>query len=188
MPASQRRHPLLPNLDQAAVSKMLEKAGASSIDELFSDIPPKVRLNRVLKLPKGSSEYEVRREVQAKLSQNRTPPGSLCFLGGGVWPHYVPAAVESITSRQEFYTSYTPYQAEISQGMLQALFEYQSLVCDLLGMEACNSSMYDWASAAGEAVRMAGRVTGKSKALIAGNVAFQRRRDQDVHGTDGARA
>ena len=174
MPASQRRHPLLPNLDQAAVLKMLEKTGASSIDELFSDIPPKVRLNRELKLPKGSSEYEVRRQVQAKLSQNMTPPGSLCFLGGGVWPHYVPAAVESITSRQEFYTSYTPYQAEISQGMLQALFEYQSLMCDLLGMEACNSSMYDWASAAGEAVRMAGRVTGRRKALIAGNVALQR--------------
>ena len=175
MSASQRRHPLLPNLDQALVSKMLEKVGASSIDELFSDIPPKVRLGRRLKLPKGASEYEVRREVQARLAQNKTPPGSLCFLGGGVWPHYVPAAVESITSRQEFYTAYTPYQAEISQGMLQALFEYQSLMCDLLGMQACNSSMYDWASAAGEAVRMAGRVTGRGTALIAGNVSLQRR-------------
>ena len=106
---------------------------------------------------------------------------ALCFLGGGVWPHYVPAAVESIMSRQEFYTSYTPYQAEVSQGMLQALFEYQSLMCDLLGMEACNSSLYDWASAAGEAVRMAARVTGRKKALIGGNVGPQRRRgDQDV--------
>ena len=154
---------------------MLQRVGAASVDDLFSDIPQKVRLNRRLKLPEGASEYEVRRDVQAKLSRNATPPGSLCFLGGGVWPHYVPAAVESITSRQEFYTSYTPYQAEVSQGMLQALFEYQSLMCDLLGMEACNSSLYDWASAAGEAVRMAGRVTGRKKALIAGSAGPQRR-------------
>ncbi|HUI23517.1 MAG TPA: aminomethyl-transferring glycine dehydrogenase subunit GcvPA [Nitrososphaerales archaeon] len=175
MSASQRRHPLLPNLDESLVSKMLKMVGASSVDELFSDIPPNVRLGRKLKLPEGASEYEVRREVQTRLSRNSTPPGSLCFLGGGVWPHYVPAAVESITSRQEFYTSYTPYQAEISQGMLQALFEYQSLMCDLLGMEACNSSLYDWASAAGEAVRMAARVTGRRKALVAGNAGPQRR-------------
>jgi len=175
MSASQKRHPLLPNLDESLVSKMLQKVGVSSIDELFSDIPPGVRLNRELKLPEGASEYEVRREIQARLNGNATPPRSLCFLGGGVWPHYVPAAVESITSRQEFYTSYTPYQPEISQGMLQALFEYQSLMCDLLGMEACNSSLYDWASAAGEAVRMAVRVTGRKKALIAGNAGPQRR-------------
>lgn len=156
------------------MSKMLQKAGAASVDELFSDIPPQVRLKRKLRLPEGSSEYEVRREVQARLGRNRTPPGSVCFLGGGVWPHYVPAAVESITSRQEFYTAYTPYQAEISQGMLQALFEYQSLMCDLLGMEACNSSLYDWASAAGEAVRMAARVTGRKRVLIGSNAGPQR--------------
>jgi glycine dehydrogenase subunit 1 len=170
-----RRHPLLPNLDEALVARMLQKVGAASVDELFSDIPPKVRLGRKLKIPEGATEYEVRREVQARLSLDKTPPGTLCFLGGGVWPHYVPAAVESITSRQEFYTAYTPYQAEISQGMLQSLFEYQSLMCDLLGMEACNSSLYDWASAAGEAVRMAGRVTGRKKALLAGNSGLQRR-------------
>lgn len=145
------------------------------MDELFSDIPPRVRLNRRLRLPEGASEYEVRRDALARLAADKTPPGSLCFLGGGVWPHYVPAAVESITSRQEFYTAYTPYQAEVSQGMLQALFEYQSLMCDLLGMEACNSSLYDWASAAGEAVRMAGRVTGRRRVLVAGNAGLQRR-------------
>jgi len=145
------------------------------VDELFSDIPQKIRLNRKLKIPDGGTEYEVRREVQSKLARNRTPPGALCFLGGGVWPHYVPAVVESIMARQEFYTSYTPYQAEISQGILQALFEYQSLMCDLLGMEACNSSLYDWASAAGEAVRMASRVTGRKRALIGANIGPQRR-------------
>jgi len=174
MRESRVRQPLLPNLDEVLVAKMLQKTGASSLDELFSDVPEEVRLKRKLRLPEGVSEYEVRRDVLARLGQNRTPPGSLCFLGGGVWPHYVPAAVESITSRQEFYTSYTPYQAEVSQGMLQALFEYQSLMCDLLGMEACNSSLYDWASAAGEAVRMAARITGRKRALIAGNAGPQR--------------
>lgn len=175
MQRQRNSHPLLPNLDESFVSHMLKRVGAASVEDLFSDIPPAVRLDRKLRLPEGSPEYTVRRELQSRLSSNKTPPGSLCFLGSGVWPHYVPAAVESITSRQEFYTSYTPYQAEISQGMLQALFEYQSLMCDLLGMQACNSSMYDWASAAGEAVRMAGRVTGRKKALIGGNVGPQRR-------------
>ncbi len=175
MQESETRHPLLPNLDESLVSKMLQKVGATSVDELFDDIPPEVRLNRRLKLPQGASEYTVRREVLSRLGTNKTPPDSLCFLGGGVWPHYVPAAVESITSRQEFYTAYTPYQAEVSQGMLQSLFEYQSLMCDLLGMEACNSSLYDWASAAGESVRMAGRVTGRKRALLSGSIGPQRR-------------
>ncbi|MFI5404772.1 MAG: aminomethyl-transferring glycine dehydrogenase subunit GcvPA [Candidatus Gagatemarchaeaceae archaeon] len=175
MEETRGRHPFLPNLDESLVSKMLEKVGASSVDDLFSDIPLKVRLNRKLRLPEGAPEYTVRREIQSRLSTNMTPPGSLCFLGGGVWPHYVPAVVDAITSRQEFYTSYTPYQAEVSQGILQALFEYQSLMCDLLEMEACNSSLYDWASAAGEAVRMAGRVTGRKKALVAGSIGPQRR-------------
>ncbi len=163
-------HPLLPNLDDDIVAEMLKRIGAKSIDELFSDIPKRVRLKRTLQVPEGKPESVVRRETLAKLAENRTPPSTPCFLGGGVWPHYIPAVVESIMSRQEFYTSYTPYQAEISQGVLQALFEYQSLMCDLLGMEACNSSMYDWASAAAEAVRMATRVTGRNGILVAGNV------------------
>ena len=168
-------HPLLPNLDDSFVSAMLERVGASSLDDLFADIPPELRLRRKLRIPDASSEYAVRRGLGERLSVNRTPPEALCFLGGGVWPHYVPAAVESILSRQEFYTAYTPYQAEISQGVLQALFEYQSLMCDLLGMEVCNSSLYDWASAAGEAVRMAGRITGRKTALVASNVSPRRR-------------
>ncbi|MDV3244653.1 MAG: aminomethyl-transferring glycine dehydrogenase subunit GcvPA [Nitrososphaerales archaeon] len=167
-------HPLLPNLDEALVSEMLRRIGADSVDELFSDIPPAVRLGRRLRLPEGQSEYSVRREIQTKLASNDTPPRSLCFLGGGVWPHYVPAAVESLIARQEFYTSYTPYQAEVSQGMLQSLFEYQSLMCDLLGMQVCNSSLYDWASAVGEAARMAARVTGRKRVLVAGNAGPQR--------------
>lgn len=168
------RHPLLPNLDEALVEEMLRRIGAKAIDDLFSDIPAGVRLRRPLKMPEGDSEYTVRRDVQTRLSLNSTPPRALCFLGGGVWPHYVPAVVESIASRQEFYTSYTPYQAEVSQGMLQSLFEYQSLMCDLLGMEACNSSMYDWASAVGEAVRMAVRTTGRNTVLVGANASKRR--------------
>src|SRR5713226_5718003 len=154
---------------------MLRRIGAKSVEELFSDIPSGIRLKRGLRLPEGQSESVVRRDLQSRLASNKTPPNSLCFLGGGVWPHYVPAAVESISSRQEFYTSYTPYQAEIRQGMLQALFEYQSLMCDLLGMQACNSSMYDWASAAGEAARMAARVKqGRKTILVAKSVGPER--------------
>ncbi|HLQ03591.1 MAG TPA: hypothetical protein VK114_02235, partial [Nitrososphaerales archaeon] len=130
-------HPLLPNLDREIIEEMLNRIGAGSVEELFSDIPSQIRLKRGLRLPEGQSESVVRRDLQSRLASNKTPPNSLCFLGGGVWPHYIPAAVESVVSRQEFYTSYTPYQPEISQGMLQALFEYQSLMCDLLRMEAC---------------------------------------------------
>jgi glycine dehydrogenase subunit 1 len=157
------------------MSEMLHRIGVESVDDLFADIPPRLRLQHKLRIPDGKPEYSVKRDVQERLASDHTPPSSLCFLGGGVWPHYIPAAVESIISRQEFYTSYTPYQPEVSQGMLQALFEYQSLMCDLLGMEACNASLYDWASAAGEAVRMARRVTGRKTVLIGANVGPQRR-------------
>jgi glycine dehydrogenase subunit 1 len=167
-----KRHPLLPNLDETTIAQMLRRMGATSIDELFADIPDDVRLKRPLRIPEGQPEYNVKRELQSKLISGGTP--SLCFLGGGVWPHYVPAVVESIVARQEFYTSYTPYQPEVSQGMLQALYEYQSLMCDLLGMEACNSSLYDWASAAAEAARMAVRVTGRKILLLGGNVGPER--------------
>jgi len=167
-------HPFLPNLDESIVNEMLKRVGAASISELFADIPAEFVLKRRLSIPEGQPEASVRREVAERLSKNATPPGTLCFLGGGVWPHYIPAAVESITSRQEFYTSYTPYQPEISQGILQALFEYQSLMCDLLGMQACNSSMYDWASGAGEAVRMATRVNGRDEFLVAESISPQR--------------
>ncbi len=167
-------HPFLPNLDESIVNEMLKRVGAASISELFADIPQEFALGRKLAIPDGQPEATVRREVTERLSGNLTPPRALCFLGGGVWPHYIPAAVESITSRQEFYTAYTPYQPEISQGILQAIFEYQSLMCDLLGMQACNSSMYDWASSAGEAVRMAARVSGKNVFLVAENIGPQR--------------
>jgi len=159
-------HPFLPNLEDETIQKMLKQVKAGSISDLFSDIPDGLRLKRKLAIPEGQGEALVRRDMHAKLSRNRTPPDQLCFLGGGVYPHYIPAAVDSILSRQEFYTAYTPYQPEISQGMLQALFEYQSMMCDLLGMQVCNSSMYDWASASGEALRMAVRIKNKRTILV----------------------
>jgi glycine dehydrogenase subunit 1 len=168
-------HPFLPNLEDETIEKMLKQVKANSIADLFSDIPEGLRLKRKLAIPDGQGEAVVRRELHTRLGRNKTPPDQLCFLGGGVYPHYIPAAVDSILSRQEFYTAYTPYQPEISQGMLQALFEYQSMMCDLLGMQVCNSSMYDWASAAGEAVRMASRVKARGTVLVSRSVGEGRR-------------
>ena len=123
------------------------------------------------------------------LAKNVTSPEALCFLGGGVWPHYIPAAVESIISRQEFYTSYTPYQPEISQGMLQALFEYQSLMCDLLGMQACNSSMYDWASSAARGGEDGRPGEDRENEFLVAETRRppEARGDQDLRRADGAR-
>ena len=163
-------HPFLPNLEDETIERMLKQVKAGSIAELFADIPEGLLLRRRLSIPDGEGEAVVRKDLHGRLARNKTPPDALCFLGGGVWPHYIPAAVDSILSRQEFYTSYTPYQPEISQGMLQALFEYQSMMCDLLGMQVCNSSMYDWASAAGESLRMAVRVKKRKTVLVAKGV------------------
>lgn len=144
----------------------MQELGIQAVDELYKDIPEKFLLKRELNLPKGLSEFEVKRHVESLLSKNKTLPEMPVFLGAGCWPHYVPAAVLDIVLRSEFLTSYTPYQPEISQGMLQALFEYQSMICELTGLEAANSSLYDWASAVGEAARMATRVTKRSEVLV----------------------
>ena len=145
---------------------MMREIGIESIEELYADVPQKFRLRRRLNLPDTKSEHEVRRVVEELLSRNDTSLDMLMFLGAGCWPHYVPAAVETIAQRTEFLTSYTPYQPEISQGLLQALFEYQSMICEITAMDVANSSMYDWASALGEAVRMAARLTHRNVALV----------------------
>jgi len=144
----------------------MKEIGIKSIEELYRDVPEKFLLKRKLNLPKALSEYEVKRHVEKLLSKNKTVLDMTVFLGAGCWPHYVPAAVEYVTQRTELLTSYTPYQPEISQGMLQALFEYQSMICELTSMEVANCSLYDWASALGEAVRMASRVTRRNEVLI----------------------
>ncbi len=145
--------------------EMLGALGLRSMEELFSDIPPEVR-PKGLDLPPGISEQEVVERVRGILDRNRTADQIPCFLGGGVYDHYVPAAVDAILSRSEFYTSYTPYQPEVSQGLLQALWEYQSLICELTGMEAANSSLYDGPTAVGEAALMSARITGRNEYLI----------------------
>lgn len=146
--------------------KLLDVIGIHSVDEAFSDIPEKVRLAKRISLPESRSEAEVRREVEGILSKNITSKDLLSFLGGGVWGHYVPAAVDAVASRGEFLTSYTPYQPEISQGMLQSLFEYQSMLAELLEVDVVNSSMYDWASSLGEAARMSSRITHRNEFLV----------------------
>jgi len=144
----------------------MRETGVASIDELYADVPDKYRLKRSLNLPEAMSEFEVKKHVEALLSKNKTCDDMPVFLGAGCWPHYVPAVVREIVQRSEFLTSYTPYQPEVSQGMLQALFEYQSLICELTGMEVANCSVYDWASALGEAARMAARVTKRNEILV----------------------
>ncbi|MEM3731266.1 MAG: aminomethyl-transferring glycine dehydrogenase subunit GcvPA [Candidatus Bathyarchaeia archaeon] len=160
-------HPYIPNSQKEIKQEMMREIGIKNIDELYSDIPKKYFLKKPLDIPKEpKSELEVKRHVEALLSKNKTFNDMPIFLGAGCWPHYVPAIVKEIVQRSEFLTSYTPYQPEISQGMLQALFEYQSMICELTGMDVANCSMYDWASALGEAARMASRITRRKEILI----------------------
>jgi glycine dehydrogenase subunit 1 len=162
-----RRYPYIPNSVADTKQEMLRELGIESIDELYADLPEKHRLKKGLNLPKRAlPEFEVKRHVEALLSRNSSCNDMPVFLGAGCWPHYIPAVVQEIVNRSEFLTSYTPYQPEVSQGVLQALFEYQSMMCELTGMEVSNCSMYDWASALGEAARMAARVRGRNEILI----------------------
>jgi len=145
---------------------MMREIGIKSIDELYADVAEKYSLKEPLNIPEALSEFEVKKHVEALLSKNKICNDMPVFLGAGCWPHYVPAVVREIVQRSEFLTAYTPYQPEISQGVLQALFEYQSMICELTGVEVANCSMYDWASALGEAARMANRITERSEILI----------------------
>ncbi len=145
---------------------MLSAVGLASLEELFADIPQAVRDRfQPLNLP-ARSEMEVARSVQKVASINEDPCGRISFLGGGIYDHYVPSVVSHITSRSEFYTAYTPYQPEVSQGTLTAMFEFQTLVCELTGMEVANASMYDGATALAEGVLMADRIVGKQRIAV----------------------
>jgi glycine dehydrogenase subunit 1 len=148
------------------VSQMLGKIGVGSLEDLFVEVPESVRLKRPLDLPEAISETELLREFKSLAEKNATPSTYRSFLGGGAYYHFSPAAVDMLISRSEFYTAYTPYQPEISQGTLQAIFEFQSLICQLTGMDAANASMYDGASACAEAVLMAVRLTRRKKVLL----------------------
>ena len=150
--------------------EMLKSIGKKDFEDLFSNIPEKFRLRRDLNLPDSHAEIEVTQRI-LELAQKNTPASDgRVFLGAGIAPHYIPAAVTSLAGRSEFVTAYTSYQPEISQGMLQTLFEYQSLMAELLEIDVVNSSMYDMATSLAEAVRMAVRVKKRTRFLVPGTV------------------
>lgn len=148
------------------VRQMLETIGVSQIDELFSGIPEACRMQEPLALPAAKSESELMASLRALAERNARVSDWDAFLGGGAYNHFVPAVVDHLVSRSEFYTAYTPYQPEISQGTLQAIFEFQTLICQLTGMDVANASMYDGASACAEAVLLALRTGKKRKKVL----------------------
>jgi glycine dehydrogenase subunit 1 len=152
------------------VRAMLEALGLSSTDDLYAHIPPQVLLDRPLDIPDGVSEMELLDDLSRLAARNRHADDLVCFAGGGAYDHYVPAAVWAMAGRSELQTSYTPYQPELSQGVLQALFEYQSMICDLTGLEVSNASLYDGATAVVEAANLARAATGRSRVLVADTV------------------
>jgi glycine dehydrogenase subunit 1 len=147
---------------------ILKAIGARSIDDLFAPIPAEYRLNRDLKVPRQMAESEIVDWFRERSRENGD--GYATFLGAGAYYHYRPVIIDSLISRGEFLTAYTPYQAEISQGTLQSIFEFQTMICELTGMEVANASMYDGSTAAAEAVMMAVRLTGRRSAVIARSV------------------
>jgi len=144
---------------------MLDAVGAASLEDLFADIPPDLR-SGPLNLPAALSEFEVMERLRGMASASAREPVS--FLGGGAYDHYVPAAVDALAGRAEFYTAYTPYQPECSQGTLQALYEYQTAICRLTGLDVANASLYDGGTALAEALLMALRVTRRSRVVLDG--------------------
>ncbi|MEX2138157.1 MAG: aminomethyl-transferring glycine dehydrogenase subunit GcvPA [Pirellulales bacterium] len=145
---------------------MLEAIGVSSIDDLFAPIPADVRFRRDLNIPPALTELELLDHLSSLADKNSAAGQKICFLGGGSYDHFIPSIVDYVASRGEFYTSYTPYQPEASQGNLQAFFEYQTLICQLTGMDVSNASLYDGGSAAAEAVLMAMAATGRGRRVV----------------------
>jgi glycine dehydrogenase subunit 1 len=152
------------------LQEMLETCGLSSVDDLFGHLPSSVALDRDLDIPEGLSEMELVADLRALAGKNRHVDDLICFAGGGAYDHYVPALVWALAGRSELYTSYTPYQPELSQGVLQALFEYQSMICDITGLDVSNASLYDGPTALVEAVHMSNGATGRPKILVSSGV------------------
>jgi glycine dehydrogenase subunit 1 len=150
--------------------KMMTYLGISDTNELFSDIPEQIRMQQPLNLPTAMSELTLDRHMQSYANKNLDFSKVTSFLGAGAYEHYQPSVVDAIIGRSEFYTSYTPYQPEISQGMLQAIFEYQTMVCELTGMDIANASMYDGPTALAEAGIVCCAQTRRNKLLVAGSV------------------
>lgn len=152
------------------VNEMLASIGLKDINDLFADIPADILLKDDLQLGEGLSEMELKRKLKKLADKNISVEDFPCFLGAGVYDHFIPAALEQLLLRSEFYTAYTPYQAEISQGILQAIFEYQTMICNLTGMEVSNASLYDGGSALAEACLLACESSGKKRILLADNL------------------
>lgn len=159
----------IPHTD-ADRQRMLRAIGVDSVEQLFAEIPEEVRFRGLLNLPKGMDEIALMAHARRLSAQNLDATQSVCFLGAGIYDHFAPAVIEAIISRGEFLTAYTPYQPEVSQGILQAMFEYQTMICGLTGMEVSNASMYDGATALAEAALMAWHHTGRRRIVISGSV------------------
>ncbi len=159
--------PYIPHTEKD-IKDILKAVGVSSVEDLLKTLPGALRVKGPLNLPKGLSEQELAWVLKGLSLRNSTVEDYASFLGAGAYNHYIPSTVQNLVSRSEFSTSYTPYQPEISQGTLQAIFEYQTLVCQLTSMDVSNASLYDGASAAAEAVLMARRITGRDKVLLSG--------------------
>ncbi len=157
-------------LDDEDRALMLARIGASRIDDLFADIPADKRLTDLIDIPRRMSEMEVERRLSAMAARNVAAGSAPFFVGAGAYRHHVPASVDHLIQRSEFLTSYTPYQPEIAQGTLQTLFEFQTQVAALTGMEVANASMYDGSTACAEAVLMAHRLTKRKKAVLSGGL------------------
>jgi glycine cleavage system P protein (glycine dehydrogenase) subunit 1 len=158
-------HPYL-SLTPADRDAMLETIGVGSVDELFRDVPDAVRFDRELALGQALSEQELTRELEELAARNVDTTRELSFLGAGIYDHYVPAVVDAVLQRGELLTAYTPYQPELSQGILQGIFEYQTVICELTGMDVSNASGYDGTTVAADACYMAKHVTGRSKVVV----------------------
>ena len=163
---------------------MLREMGRKSVADLFRGIPDQLKLKRQLNLPAALSETETLnffRDLAERNTTRHTGERMTSFLGAGAYDHFIPTIIDTLISRSEFYTSYTPYQPEISQGTLQAIFEFQTMICELTGMEVSNASLYDGSTAAAEAVLMAERVTRRSKVALAGNLHPEYRQVVDTY-------
>lgn len=151
---------------ETEIKSMLDAVGVSGIDDLFDPIPTSLKLGRPLDLPQGLAESELLDVLAGFAGRNKSGDELKCFAGGGAYDHYVPAPVRALAYRSEFSTSYTPYQPELSQGVLGALFEFQTMICELTGMEVSNASLYDGASALVEAANLAATVTGRTRMVV----------------------
>jgi len=162
-------HRYIPNTNGDA-AEMMDVIGVKSMDELFRDIPDNLVLPEALKLEPGISELEIEQKMKELGGNNRSVDDLVCFLGAGAYDHYIPSVVKHLAMRSEFYTAYTPYQPEISQGTLQVIFEYQTMISNLTGMDVSNASLYDGATACAEAAIMAVENTRRDTILVSETV------------------